>query len=170
MSLLDLDAAKAHLNITGDSQDDEVQAFVDAAESRLVELVGPLEPARRTERITGGRVLILKRAPAASLTSVTDAFGTALDVADLHLEQGPGLVTYSDGRGFGSRWYDVVYTEGRGDAPAHLLLAVKELLRHLWKTQRGQMRPDAEFDPSATYALPKRVLELIANDVNTSLA
>lgn len=172
MSLLKLDDAKKHLNITANADDAELQRVIDAAEARLaVELGGPLAATSRTERLTGGAaVLILKVAPAISLTTVTDAFGTELDTDDLYLDTATGLVTYSDGRGFGAPWYDVAYSAGHATAPANILQAVKELVRHLWKTQRGQLRVDAEAGADLGFSLPRRVLELIEKSSTRAIA
>lgn len=164
MSLLKLDEAKRHLNLTGNGQDAEVQSFIDAAESRLSEEVGALVAAERTDRVCGGPELVLPALPVASLTSVTTADGDDLDTDALHLDNGAGIVSLEDGGTFGSRHYDVTYTPGLDPVPARVKLATKELVRHLWKTQRGMMRPDVESDPSATFSLPRRVLELIERD------
>lgn len=165
MSVLALDDAKAHLNITGTTSDDEVQAFIDAAEARLSGEVGALDLVPRSERVPGcSDVLVLASLPVAALTSVTPTDGDALDVSDLYLDRDAGVVTYRDGSSFGARLYTVVYTPGLLDPGANIVQAVKELVRHMWKTQRGQMRVDPEADPSATFALPRRVLELIDRD------
>lgn len=162
MSLLDLDAAKAHLNIAVSTHDDELQEVIDAAESRLAQEVGALEPAPRTDRVRGGACeLVLPALPVAALTSVTPVDGDAIDVALLHLDRGAGVVTYNAGSTFGSALYDVVYVPGTLEAPAHVLQAVKELVRHLWKTQRGQQRQDPEAEAGSAFTLPRRVLELI---------
>lgn len=170
MAVLDLASAKVHLNITGTDHDTELTAMIADAEASIAERVGPLEPQARTVRVRPSGASLLVPSPAATLTSVTDADGTTLTFADLHLEGRPGVITFNDGRTFTSRWYDVAYGYGREDCPADLVMAVKEMLRHLWQTQRGPTRrpgsntseTTANTIPGAAYLLPFRVSELIA--------
>lgn len=176
MSAVSLQRVKDHLNITVGTQDGELQGFLDAAESAIAKKVGPLAPTSTTERVRGGdSALVLRRPPVVSLTSVTPVGGTALTVADL--VSGAGVVEYAEGGRFPARFYDVVYVAGRDPLPKHLELAVLELVRHLWTTQRGvTTRPGSRESesaantlPGAGHALPFRVQELIADDVQVGL-
>lgn len=138
MSVLDLAAARTHLNITGSSYDTELQAFIDAAEATLAQRVGPLSTTSVTKRVPGfGWSLHLPVYPAVSLTSVTPIGGTAITLTTLYLETNSGTVSRNDLGFFSSAAYDVVYTVGRSAVPADLLMAVKKLLKFMWKDQRG---------------------------------
>lgn len=169
MSVLTLAQAKAHLNITVPTYDTEIQDFIDAGEAALAKRCGPLAATATTVRVRGGCSLSLPVTPAISLTSVTPVLGSALTLSDLHLEPS-GEVTYNTGAEFPAPWYDVIYSAGRPSLPADLLLADKELLRHLWTTQRGgTARPgSAQSDalantlPGSAHAFPFRVEQLIA--------
>lgn len=170
MAVLTLPDVKAHLNITTASEDTKLAAMIAAAEAAIAERVGPLEPASRTVRVTPyGRTLFVP-SPAVSLTSVTDADGTATDTNDLHLVTRSGMVTRNDGGLFGARWYTITYQWGRATCPDDLKLAAMEMVRHLWTTQRGPSRRPGSTDsdatantiPGAAYLLPFRVSELIA--------
>jgi hypothetical protein len=103
--------------------------------------------------------------PAVSLTSVTPYSGTALTLSDLYLDTRTGLVTFNNMSPFVAAYYDVVYDAGRSTCPADLLFAVKELVRHLWATQRAGARGGASAEgnaaPGAAHLLPYRVAELI---------
>lgn len=171
MSVLQIADARKHLNISGTSQDTELQAIIDAAEAAIVMRVGPLVSTPVTFRAKGGgKGLLLTVTPALSLTSVTPVGGTALTLADLYLDERAGLVTYNSGAFFTASAYDVAYAAGRTTTPADLLNAVKELVRHLWMSQRGPTRrpgsppSDAAANtlPGAAHTLPFRVTELIA--------
>jgi hypothetical protein len=165
VSVLTLDEAKAHLNIQGTTDDAELQTVIDAAEARLSQEVGPLAATEVSRRISGGGwELVLPVTPAMSLVSITPWAGSALTLADLYLDTVTGLVTFNNPTLFAATYYDVVYDAGRLTCPDDLLFAIKELVRHLWETQRGTpMTPDDTFDtPSVGYALPNRVMELIA--------
>jgi hypothetical protein len=172
VSVLTLADAKTHLNLTGDTYDTELQAMINAAEALIETYVGPLTARAVTQRISaGGPYLQLHTLPVISLTSVTPYGGTALTVGDLYLDADNGLVTYPTGSRFGSSVHTVVYQAGRTEVPEDLKLAIKELVRHNWTTQRGagQRRPGttppeqlAATLPGAAYTLPIRVTQLLA--------
>jgi hypothetical protein len=152
MSVLTLALAKSHLNIpaTTVTQDTELQTVIDAAEAGLAKRVGPLTATSTSQRVQGGGdQLILDTLPIVSLTSVTPAGGSALTVGELMAAPG-GVVEYTAGGTFGERWYDVVYSAGRSTCPDDLLFAVKELVRHLWETQRGGTRRPGSGGSDAT--------------------
>lgn len=165
MSIAVQDVRK-HLGLTP-NQDAELSGFIDAAVELIEQRVGPLTERTVTARVaTAGALIILPSAPAVSIASLSDADEYALDVDDLHLDTAAGIVTRNDGGRLCSRYYTVTYVAGRSTLPAHLALAVKELVRHLWKTQRGAApagRAD-ELDPLGAFSLPGRVLELIERD------
>lgn len=173
MSVVSLAEAKTHLNITVTTYDTELQVFIDSAEATLANLVGPLQAVTYTDRVQPANGRIRTRvAPVVSLTSVTSSEGLVLTLNDLHLDQRAGVVSWNIvGIGFISPYYDVVYSAGRATCPEDLKLAVKELIRHLWATQRGggSVRPGSQQSdalanslPGSAYALPIRVEQLIA--------
>jgi hypothetical protein len=176
VAVIDVDAAKRYLNITTD-QDDELQGFVDAAVAAIEALVGPLEVTSDLTAVLrpdpcGYDGLILPVLPVDSLISVTPYAGSALDLAGFQVDKNAGLVTWAVGSAqrFSAQGYTVVYRAGRNPVPADLKLAVSEMVRHLWRTQRGSgvTRPgSAQSDnlsstlPGAAYALPIRVEQLL---------
>lgn len=170
MAALTLSEVKSHLNVTVLTHDAELVAFIEAAEAAIAQRVGPLTPVARTVRVSPASRVLRVPTPAASLTGVTDADGVALTVGDLFLDGASGLVSFNDGTGFTSRYYTVTYMAGRDPVPADLKLAVKELVRHFWTTQRGTgPRPGggplsestSNTVPGAAYLLPFRVSELL---------
>jgi hypothetical protein len=165
MAALSLPLAKAHLNIDVDTSDTELQAIIDAAEAILANSVGPLTtlPAR-TDRVAGGWKLVLPLAPVVSVASITATDGATAVLADLTVNLAAGIIYYSDNvTRFWQGVYDVTYTPGRATVPADLMLGIKEMVRHLWESQRGTLNvltrsPEA---PTAAYLMPYRVQELI---------
>lgn len=168
MAVPSLAEVKSHLNITGTANDGELQGFIGAAVAAIGNRVGPLDPVERTTRVRStGRVLRVP-SPAVSLTSVVDAYGSTLTVGDLYLDKDPGLISYTDARPLALGAYTVTYMAGHDPLPADLRLAVKELVRHFWQTQRGPTRRPgsatseavANTVPGAAY-LPPWVSELL---------
>lgn len=179
MSVLALADARAHLNISGTDRDGDLAATISAAEAVIAQRCGPLTSTATTVRVWGGSCeLVLPTTPAVSLTSVTPYNGTALTLSDLYLSTASAVVTYNTGAQFYARYYDVVYQAGRSTCPDDLLMAVKELVRHLWSTRRGPTRrpgsdpseSTANTVPGAAYLLPFRVSELIAPHLQPGFA
>jgi hypothetical protein len=172
VSVVALGEVKTHLNLTASTHDAELQSLIDAAEAAIGERVGPLAPTAETARVRGGGrdTLVLPISPVVSLTSVTPVDGDALTLSDLHLDQESGLIAFEAGGSFSLRHYDVAYDAGRTECPADLKLAVKELVRHVWSTQRGPTtRPGSRESegaantlPGAAYVFPFRVEQLLA--------
>lgn len=164
--------ARAHLNITSTVHDGELVGVIAAAEAAIAQRVGPLEPTTVTARLSGNTALVLPVHPAISLTSISDAAGTAQTVGQFALDGANGVLSYAAaGTRFSSAFYTVTYQAGRpaGALPADLLFAVKELVRHLWDSQRGPTRRPgmpssdgaANSMAGAGYLLPFRVQELL---------
>lgn len=179
MAVLSLSDAKLHLNITTSGDDAELSGFIDAAVAAIAQKVGPLEATATTVRVRGcSEALALPVIPTVSLTSVTPVGGSALTLGDLRLDTTSGVVTYNLGGTFGASFYDVVYEAGRSTVPADLLMAVKELVKHMWTTQRGgSKRPGtgggdsySNTIPGAAYAFPFRVEQLIAPHLQAGFA
>lgn len=158
MAVLTLADAKIHLNIPAatTTNDAEVTAFIDAAEAAISAKVGPLVSTNVTERVDGcsTRWLKLTSTPVVSVTSVTPVNGTALSLPGLDIELGAGLIGTVSGIGFPSRRYDIVYVAGRTSVPADLLMAIKEQVRHMWRTQLGDPVSSGFFAEGQEVAVP----------------
>src|SRR4051812_19515123 len=103
MALLTLAEAKAQLDITTDTEDDELQAYIDALTAPIERHVGPVENRTVTEIAQGrGTALALSQAPVVSLTSLTPrlAGGTAIGVDEVFLDGDSGTVYRVDGGSF----------------------------------------------------------------------
>lgn len=167
MSVLPLAEAKTHLNITRSDYDDEILAMIGAAEAAIAKRVGPLEPTDVTATVTGLGALTLPVYPVLSLTTITDAGGTSIPLLGVNVDLAAGVVTGSSGAGLGSSTYTITYSAGRESCSGDLRMAVMELVRHMWQTQRGPALYPGMTDtpspaPGAAYLMPYRVQELIA--------
>lgn len=165
MSALSLEEARDHLNANGTTiTDDKLQGFIDAAEAYISKQVGPLVPTTITEHLVGAHgSLTLNTTPVISLTSITPVGGTAADLTYVDAGRLSGVLTWDVGGLPRHLRHSVVYVAGWDPLPADLLLAVKEMLRHLWSSQRGgTVRPGAQQDTTmAGYLVPNMVAALI---------
>lgn len=172
MSAVTLAEVKAHLQMASSANDTELQRFINAAEAAITRHVGPLVPLTVTsERRNGGRDKIRLRYPrAVSLTSITYSDGTPTTVGDFDLDKDTGVVYFGPDPGtftYGVRNVLVSYVAGFAAIPDDLAHAVKELVRHLWKTQRPNSagaRPGFEDEDPVVGAFsswPVRVQEWI---------
>lgn len=177
MSLVLLADVKTHLNITGTTYDPELQTMIDAAESAIAQMLNcgsTLATQAITQRAAGRtRTLVLTRGPVVSVTSVTGSLSGALTLSDLDIDLEHGLIYYPplQALAFLDPYYTVVYQAGYTSLTPDLVLAVKELVRHFWASQRGgASRPgqgggggDAASFAAQVGAFPTRVLELLNN-------
>lgn len=163
---------KAHLNITSNTSDGELQSMLDAALDACERYSRrPLVARTETDEFvfpTGnGRFLTLTRAGVANVTEVLEA-GEPVDSSRYVVMKSAGVLSRTDGL-----WrfpVSVTYTTtgAYGELPS-VRLAVLELVRHLWRTQRGSMpmlpresEVSAGWDPAQAYSLPNRVTQLLA--------
>ncbi|MFD4259960.1 head-tail connector protein [Streptomyces sp. NPDC058534] len=170
MALLTLAEAKAQLNLTTDTDDVEVQAYIDAITAPIERHIGPVETREFTETIEGrSDSVCLTRIPAVSLVSVAPAveIGDGLDLSTLVLDGATGIVRYRGGSFAGTVWR-FVYAAGRGEIAPTINLAARILLQHLWRTQNAGRGPVlaggddfSEPIPGFGYAIPNRVLQLL---------
>jgi FtsP/CotA-like multicopper oxidase with cupredoxin domain len=146
--LFGLADAKDHLNIAAaiTTYDDELRGFVHAVTSIVEKIVGPVSRRAVVETHSGGsRVIILRRTPIISVTSVTES-GTTLTSGDWSLPNPSSGVLY---RSAGSGSYATLswarghanivptYEAGRIIIPEAILEAGKELMRINWRPQQG---------------------------------
>lgn len=184
-SILSLAEAKAHLSggpaPAWTIDDDELRNFLAAATEAVESKVGPCVRRTVTQRVTGPcRTIVLNQAPVISVTSVTSVWagGPSWNGAQLVTDTDAGTVDTQLGAvPFYYGPWDVVHVVGRAVIPERILHASKELLRHLWETQRGQLQggaltPGGEtFTTSAGWAfsIPNRVLELLTDDMTPAI-
>lgn len=171
MSAVTLADVKTHMNMDSAVNDTELQRFIDVAETAIGTRTGPLTPVSVVEKHNGGgQVLVLRRPRAVSLTSITYADGSTSTLSDYDLDPDTAIIYWNAntlGRFPGcGRNVVVTYQAGFASLPADLVHAVKELVRHLWETQRpNRLLRGASVDdlvPGAFSSWPIRVQELVA--------
>lgn len=176
--------AEKHLNksaLQGEELEELVD-FIQRAERAVIDRIGYVkQPAEDLVEYHpgGGRFLRLEHRPVFEITEISVA-GTVVEAADLDDVTPSGwyitsnraaLVTHTDGE-FPSGFTRVTYKPGWDAIPESITQATLELLRHLWKTQRGRVeggRPGTRgqdpIDPAQPlgtgFTLPNRVEQLL---------
>ena len=183
-SILSLAEAKGHLSAgpvtTWTGNDDELRNFLQAVTEAVESKVGPCVRRSVTQRVNdacGG--MVLNQAPVISVTSVTSVWtgGPSWAGAQLVLDGDAGIVSVQLG-GVPFYWgpWDVVHVIGRAVVKERHIHGAKELLRHLWETQRGQLAAPVlgggeSFTASngLAFSIPNRVLEMLADDMTPAI-
>lgn len=166
--------AKRHLNLslTSTVYDEELYEFTCVAAEIIESKVGSIAVRTVTdERHTGGGSLWLRHPPVLAVTAINllSDGSSAYPVANVVTSYG-GRVERSDGQPFETGPFLVTYQCGRPIVPHHLQHASKELISHLWDTQRGNTVVGQAAAPGESetfsvqgraYTVPRRVLELL---------
>lgn len=184
LSVLSLEDAKNLLTMTENVSDEKIREIVEAATAAVTRWCGPLVPTTVTSRVrsySGGfparaaydgaqgysSSLVLPITPVISLTSIAPLGGTPIDLTGVFVSPA-GVVDASIAQLYTGRFYDVTYVAGRTSIPTDLYLALVEMLRHLWATQRGagprsgsQQQTAASNIPGGAYAFNYRVEQLM---------
>jgi hypothetical protein len=136
--LLSLDDAKQHLNITGTTNDAELEVYIAAVTEAIEAYIGPVGRRTITETVSpSSGVLLLSTVPVLSLTSVMPYASAPLTVSTLTVNKTAGIIYPGAYSGFWAVSYDVVYLVGRASVPASVNTAGRLVLQRLWETQRG---------------------------------
>ncbi|WP_236241160.1 hypothetical protein [Streptomyces sp. CC228A] len=176
-AVISLADARAHLNLTGTRDDDEVRYWNTVA-TRVVEYyVGPVVVRTVVEQHTLRSVptVVLRRTPVLELTAVDPVLtaGSGYDPGDLGVDTATGEVYRLDGGRLTGR-LRFTYTAGRTVIGENITGAARIILEHLWRTQRAGRRGGlagggedysvTEPIPGLGYAVPNRALQLLEPD------
>lgn len=171
-ALLSLADAKAHLNDTGTSNDDEIREYLEAATEIVESYVGPIARRTHTARVCGYRREIpLPHTQVLAVTAITDVrTGTApITLSDLAIDAVPGVISFKNGMAFQYGEMDITYTVGRTSVKANWTLAAKIIVKHMWETQLGSL-PSIQGDSpgyvvtGSGYLVPFRAMSLLQPD------
>jgi hypothetical protein len=175
-NIVSIDDMKVYLNkdVTLHTDDDELYEMLRVSTEIINDRAGTT--ARTTivdERKPNGMSLWLSNPPVIQVLSIVPYlyYGAIVPVNFTTLEKDSGRVERLDAFGFFDGPYKVTYIAGREIMPASLTHASKEIVRHLWETQRGGLAQNiVPYDPQdeemfvvsgREYTVPRRVLELI---------
>lgn len=173
--LLTLDEAKAALNITTETFDDELADYITGTIAAVEFICGPVNPMEQTDVLWGVGSLVLTKTPVISIESVTGDLVGARDMTYIRFNAESGVVrTNARVIPLLEDWYTVVYTYGRAEIPPAMKQAAKVILKHQWSTQRGpsgRRAPSTDdapgmanrtIVPGLAYALPNAALQMLA--------
>lgn len=170
LPVISLDEAKAYLNVTSSSGDDEIRGFILAATDIAERLTN--RTLRRRSVVesysVSGSYFSLNTQPVISVTTVVED-GVTLAATDYVLDARIGLLYRGTSTSplywrAGTDNITVTYVAGESTPNPTAQLLVKELTRHLWRTQRGAspmaMGGSDEFVPGSSNIMTYRVQEL----------
>lgn len=151
-SLTTREAVKAYLGLTDTTHDDRLDALIESVSEAIELYCGrPFASVQRTELHDGGggRSLVLRCRPVASVASLHDDPGrtytaaTLIDADEYAVYPDEGVLTLTSGRRFidGIRNVQVVYTAGYATIPPAIRQAANILVAHFH--HRGAQGADA---------------------------
>jgi hypothetical protein len=168
------------------SKDDMLRDYIDAVASVVEDIWGSVVPRVWTEQHQpGSSTISLHHQPVIAVTSVSEYRGatpfavTEVATPDLAttfsytFDPPTGTLERRTSGGYPMPWYGevwVTYTAGCTVVPGNVMLAGRELLRHLWQVGQQAGRPtlggmpgdDSGYPPSG-YAVSRRVAELLGD-------
>ena len=186
-TLVQLADVKAHLNITSNDDDTELQNFINAATEKIQEITGPVLSRTVTEYRNGGEEnIVLWQRPVQSITSVTELLGS-IPYTLTEIQFGAGTnnyhftfdVTESEIQRRVVNWpapfidgdnnIKIVYVAGYATIPSAIRLATLALIQHWWSASqlnRQGGRPALggnDYAPAigGGYAIPNFVREML---------
>lgn len=171
-ALLSLADAKAHLNITSTTHDDEIREYLEAATEIVESYIGPVVRRTHTARVCGYRYSIpLPHTQVLAVTGITIVRDgtTPITLSDLAINTDAGVISYKNGVSFPYGEMDITYTVGRTSVQANWTLAAKIIVKYAWESQLGNL-PSIQGD-SPGYVVsgsgliaPPRAISLLAPD------
>lgn len=171
-ALMSLADAKAYLNITSATSDDELREFLNAVTKVVESYVGPIVRRTHTARVCGYRSAIpLPHMQVTAVTAVTIVRDgtTPITLSDLTINTAAGIVSYKNGTAFPYGDMDITYTVGRTVVDENWTLAAKEIARDTWQSQLGNL-PSIQGDnpgyvvTGSGYLVSYRALALLKPD------
>lgn len=167
-----MEELKKHLNRTDIADDDEMRTHLSAATEWVEgEIGGPVSVSSFTEtHCTDGDVIVPRRRPLVSVTSLTPYLGTALasDAYRVDTDLNYIVLRYTY-----AYEYTLVYRAGVAVVPERAKLAGLIVAAHLWETQNGfagRRNADEFVQTGLGFAVPRRAQELLGRLVIGGIA
>lgn len=147
--LLSLEDAKQALNKSGlgTTDDAEIEVYIAAITRTIEKYIGPVNPRTVTDRrlnaMPDGSVWVRTRPPLdrqlamLTVTSLTSAGGTVYSPLVADIDAVNGIIYPTSTSYYYGGPYTAVYRVGLSGVPEDISLAARQVLIHLWRTQRG---------------------------------
>jgi len=137
--IVSLADARAHLNVTSTTNDEEIRTMIDAATEWVEHRIGPVVRRSITTTVAPAGGTLFLDPPVISLTSLTSAYGytETFNLATVYTDLGAGIIRYGYAGGTFAYPVTVTYVAGRAIVPASIRVATLLILKSLWETQRG---------------------------------
>ena len=171
-ALLSLADAKAHLNVTTTTHDEELREYLEASTKVVESYVGPVVRRTYTRRVCGGsRQIPLPHTQVTAVTNVTVVSdgSSPITLSDLSINTAAGIVSLKSGGSFGYGDMDWTYTVGRSSVESNWTLAAKLILQTRWQQKLGNL-PSTQGDfpgyvvSGAGYLVPYAAVALMQPD------
>lgn len=167
-----MEELKKHLNRTDLADDEELRTHLSAATEWVEgEIGGPLAVTTFTEtHCTDLDVLVPRRRPLVSVTSITPYQGTALASTAYRVDTDLNVIALRYVAGYE---YTVIYRAGLSAIPERVKLAGLIVAKHLWETQNGfagRRSGDDFVQTGMGFAVPRRAQELLGRSVIAGVA
>jgi hypothetical protein len=163
-AIVSLADARAHLNMSATTNDEELRRFVEAATDFIEGKIGPVVRRTITNKpvIPGADGRLYLNGPAVSLTTITAAYGSGgtYTVGDYYLDTGTGVVHPPY---YGQTFtlpVLVTYVAGRVIVPPAIRQAALDYIKWRWESQRGATAlplPGGEFAIPAPADVPYKI-------------
>lgn len=169
-SLLSLADAKAHLNITSTTHDDELREFLEAATEIIESHVGAIVRRTHTDKLLGGgETILLPHMQVLEVTALTlDRDGSSpLALSDLSIDGPAGILRLKSCALFPYGWLNITYKVGRAYVKPNWTLAAKDIVKYNWRSQLGGLpaiQGDQQDAPLPGFMIPPSVAALLAPD------
>lgn len=158
-----LEEMKNHLRITTTVQDAKLRDTLTGVTDIMEPVVGPVTVRTFTEILpVTGKLVVPRRGPVASVTSLTPDLGSAVDSSRYQLDTDLGVIRL---RFWTRGLYTLVYRAGHNPWPVALKEAGKIISQHEWQVSNGNGgRPSPDADaliplPGSGYLVPYRAYE-----------
>lgn len=171
-ALISLVDAKAQLNISGTTQDEELRGWIEAVTTVVESYVGPIVRRTHTRRVCGYRNAIpLPHTQVTAVTAVTlvSDGSSPITLSDLAINTQAGIVTYKSGARFAYGDMDFTYTVSRSYVEPNWQQAAALILQSNWGSQLGNL-PSIQGDTpgyvvtGSGYLVPYRAESLLKPD------
>jgi hypothetical protein len=164
--IVSLAEAKAHLNMTSTTNDEELRRYIDAATDFIESRIGYVVRRTVVETVYPSGGVLFLTGPVISLTTMVAAYGYSGVYSVANYSIAPGSAVLPN-YGSSSLYYGpvtVTYVAGRAVVPALIRQAALDYIAWKWETQRGATPAPGmggEFEVTTPATVPFKILQAL---------